>query len=671
MSITLCRVNNGLPYTVTVNGISCASDPVPPFPLVSVSENALVFSCTALPSASCNLVNVDDVVLDLTLITGKAYSAQWMYSSKNTIVPASSCVGAPLVTVGAFAFLCFAQIDVTVNGSSCQVVLTPYTPFHTSVASNAFNQMIGKPRRDPTVPGSVPTGVYSESMVQGLVPTSDTEMMLVPNAPFSIANRLQPSPSLQGTPYLYLYADTTGDDPAIYFTLNPLQTTFFSFALLPSGNYGLAANGQGYYLSFAINSDQSQATIQTTANSSDAAPVGLVLNLQSQLLPPQSTFTQGAGVVLLFYDTKTSTYWTFNANTPWITNQGSINTKAAVLYPVPTDNSVVDLDSVPGLASDLSSQLAHVQCLVLPNSLVSYFTNPRKTGAVSCFALNTFGCPGGNDSADAQCFFKDTQVGGIVCGTDAEPLSSSQSMLDLDAIADVVTACEATSSECATLDGLPLATCTGWHALSQRTLCAEACAYTPALCDAKKLAYCAAHPNVPECGCINLESNPTPAAEYGLSYREYVCGIQSQLGINPDTEYHGQCWWPLCDPQSGALTLSDGQASSVCPASIAECYTLLANNTNINVNILQNECGMSSKTVAKLHCGTGSTSTSSQPFGPYTPPLPPDRNNGQTLSQGALIGIVVGAIVLVLAAIGAGLGVYFHKRHKAKLAAQK
>ena len=591
---------------------------------VSIQSGVLALACTDMPAASCNLVSL--APLQIPLQNGTFY---WNYSYQNMYAGPSSCTNAPLVTFGAFSFLTFAVIDITLDAS---ITFTSYTPQY--VPASLF-QMIGNPVLNPLTTGTLPSGLYNYAGV-GSYGSINPEVALVPNAPFNIIMASSPY-------YYYLKMDTSAAAPRvlldyIYITKNiEVVPYIFCFVEISEGKYGLLNPSSGYYVAFNAATKQ----LGATKTAADAVSVGVIMSLQTQLTAVSSTTGDASGVVMVF--ASGTNLYTFDTST--------LGTNSNVATLIQTDDSIVDLDAVPGLAID-QPDLSHTAYLLL--NIFLEWPEMRAQGALNCFAVNTIGCPGG-ESGNASCFFLDTQIGSLMCGA-----TTPTSLQDSSDLAAVIQSCSSmVSSSCAMLDGTVLNSCTGWSALGSQTLCAEACNYAPATCDAAKKLYCIANPDVPECACLNLNSNPTPASTYGRSYAQYVCDMERDLGINPQTQYHGQCWWPLCDAQGGALTLSNTHSSSACPKEIAECYTLLANNRGINVSSVETICGLDSSTRNEVQCNGGNGGGGSSNGSGQTLPI-----STSGLSKSAIIGIAVGVSAAIVLALGIGLGVYFHRRKR-------
>ena len=597
MSATKCAIVNYMSQWLLWDGDTYVS-PNGATTLIDIVDGAVSLTCPALPSQSCNLLSVQPLLVPVDAAHDGA-RLKWMYSDTNVVVGsatvAATCAsGYPFATSGAFAFLCFALVTLARSGEDFVLTLKPYVP---GFVRPALFQMIGNPTRASSR-ALLGSGVFN---YMRLITQSrpNPYLALVPNVPFMIGIRNVPSV----ISYLIL------DSGSIEWTNNALVITslapalFFYFAFISidadtgTEQYGLYNGAAGAYIAL----DAVTNALKVVYTASEAVPVGVVMDRVSQL---DLTYTLlsadgAAGVVMMFLN---------NGNIPLVFNAPNAIDKSVAKVVLPSD---IDFSTTPGLVVD-DAQRSHTVFLTLPSEDMPTLLRLRTQGALNCFNVNTVGCPGGSAvDGSARCFFKDTAAGGLLC----TGLQSAEPGSEATVLQEVIDACAQSSfSSCSTLDGLPLASCTGWKALQTQTLCAEACAFGPAQCDVAKVAYCAAHPDMPECACLYLASNPTPAATFGRSYSQYVCGLQEALGLNPDTEYHGQCWWPLCDPQGGALTLSTTQSSSACPRDIAECYTLLSNNVHVNVSSIELHCGLNASSSSALQCGA---------LRPSVPRLPP------------------------------------------------
>ena len=651
------NVQNGTAYTVFVNGTAVSAG------LTSAAQalenGALILTCPGIVGGSCNLLGLD--ALELSVRDAGSAVTHWMYSTKDTFVGPAPCAGGPVHTVGALCFLCFAEVQLNcgAGGATCSLAITAYTP---TQIPDALNIMVGNPTVNTAARGTLPCGLFSTGTLgsasdgvyfETLTP-ANAYLKLIPNAPLFICVVYFVN---DGANSGFLMVNNGG---AVFQWEFQVATPWY---LVPNSDAGgdtyVLYGGGGLYASI----DPDTHVLNLTTDIAQATPVGVLMELFSQLNKQRTlthnwgavateTTLSGAGVVLLFK--LPDGLYTFDAY--------PINDDKWPLTLIKATPDIIDLTSAPGFATDTTNG-RHVQYLVLPQAPLD---GPalRGKGWLSCFQETTVGCPGASTGDNATCLLLDTNYGALVCGSGVTPDAPP----DAAALQSVISACAANVySSCAPLDGAPLASCTGWHALATQTVCAEACLYAPGACDEAKLAYCAAHPNVPECACLNLASNPTPAAAYGKSYAEYVCGMEAQHGINPETEYHGQCWWPLCDADGGgALTLSTTQTSSVCPSTIAECYTLLANNVGVSAASVQSKCGFNTSSHSGgVHCG-GTKAAAAAVRGAATLAAANKDAAQQPLSAAALYGIVAGLIVLVLAGVGVGVGLYFRKRRTAR-----
>jgi hypothetical protein len=153
-------------------------------------------------------------------------------------------------------------------------------------------------------------------------------------------------------------------------------------------------------------------------------------------------------------------------------------------------------------------------------------------------------------------------------------------------------------------------TCSGWLQEAVTQYCAQACSSdVSTFCDQSKLAYCSPtgnRANTAECACLNVYTSsfglPT---RQGMSYNQFVQYLNSDFGLNANTDLNPQCWWDTCDTKGGGgITLSSTSLS--CPSAENSCFNAITNLTiSPDSTVLLN---------LRNSCNTSSTSDSSNIF---------------------------------------------------------
>ncbi len=290
----------------------------------------------------------------------------------------------------------------------------------------------------------------------------------------------------------------------------------------------------------------------------------------------------------------------------------------------------------------------------------------RDASVINCWDITALGC----DPGSIMCTIGSTNTGAYACnGTSNKDKSAQQSF--------VQNKCGALmTGRCGNVAGAPAASsCSGFKQTDLIGDCEAACtslntAGDTVTCDKAKTDFCQAHPDLPDCACLNVYTNPLKLPlEGNLSYPEYACYLQQKYKISPNTELHPKCWWKACDnnPLVGALTSDTLRADVPCPDTLTECITLISNinqegEGSVGIRI-DSSCGTITDNSHIISCAPSSTPAVLVPPKPKPPtPATPTSlapgtadGGGGNIGKGGLlpwkIGVISAAAIILVIAI--------------------
>ena len=231
---------------------------------------------------------------------------------------------------------------------------------------------------------------------------------------------------------------------------------------------------------------------------------------------------------------------------------------------------------------------------------------PAAFTASQCWLTSSYGCPN-----NAACVLQTTLAGAKTCAC-----NSSSPLNAVAAKEFVASECMVpyTSSACAAVAGTKTSSCSGWSLPGLSEACASACTAifeaegNSLYCDGAAARFCAAHPHMGDCACLNVQTSSFPVAvQNGLSYPAAQAALFNEFGLSGVVQLRPECFWPTCGVDGAGIQHGPTYHAQHCPTGITLCETEIKNvfatggTGKVTANIVQ-DCG--ANTSSLLACSS-------------------------------------------------------------------
>ena len=494
--------------------------------------------------------------------------------------------------------------------------------------------------------GTMGTPLFSGQQSQSFINTA-----LVPGAVFNL---------MSGTEGLALTATPPPQESQYSLSLNPLDTTN------PAQAWTFLLNGTGNFVLCVMNVDAPDGAwaLQLVPG------FGNLYNIT--YVAPQLCTWEYAVVPVWTDASRNSFNVAILARSILAPTTSSTDAAAATtLYIDFTDANFVPMNNgVDGSASPLSftpPSFVRNGCatdpLILPFNLAivsNCASIPASFTSTACWQTTPYGCVGNTD-----CVVGNTVAGEATCACNAYNPANAVAAKQFVADTCVV---RYESSQCGAVAGTATSSCSGWSMPGVREACALACTYATEadgntlFCDGAAEQFCAAHPHMGDCACLNVLNSSFPVtSENNKSFPGAQAALFNQFGLSGVVQLQPECFWPTCGTGGAGIQHSEAYRSAQCPSAITTCEVdvrnVIAQNSAVNVNIVQ-DCGYD--TTSMLAC----SSTLFEQFKKYGGPVE-NLTSYETIVVNSLktmdfvFLVIVSVVTLVCIGVAIWLGVKY------------